>query len=272
MARAHGDRAGAGPGGAGVSASSPRSGDWVRAVADSRDAEAVEGILHLRYVPSLRYVQVNVIADGGLRNVRHDSIEVVRPGEVPVGELEASDPLVGDEGWRRILDMDQARAEGLLPQQVERLGGTWDDMFAAMHERVVPLLDAGWLLTGREHEESWEHGNSVFYDVERGTTHLNLEYYEHGQFVAYPNEERPEEDWDGDPTEPYFSIYDTTPATCRSAFEEHGWLRPAGPRQEGKFTIVNPRGKTSKEIHDLMTEGLGLNERDEDEDEDKPKS
>ena len=254
-----------------MSVSSPASGDWVRAVVDNRDAETVEGILHLRYVPSLRYVQVNVIADGGLRNVRHDSIEVLRPGAVKVGELEASDPLVGDEGWRRILDMDQARAEGLLPPQVERLGGSWDDMFEAMHERVVPLLDAGWLLTGREHEESWEHGDSVFYDLERGATHLNLEYYEHGQFVAYPNEPRPEAEWDGDPTEPYFSIYDTTPATCRSAFEEQGWLRPAGRRQGGKFTIVDPRGKTSKEIHALIVEGLGLNEP-EDQPQDKPKS
>lgn len=200
----------------------------MRAVVDNRDAETVEGILHLRYVPSLRYVQAHVILDDLRWDVRHDSIVLVRPRAVPVEELEASDPLVGEEGWRRILDMDQARAEGVLPQQVGRLGGSWDDMFAAMHERVVPLLDAGWLLTGRESEESWEYGDSVFYDLERGTTHLNLEYYEHGQFVAYPNEPRPEEEWDGDPTEPYFSIYDSTSATCRSAFEEQGWLLSDG--------------------------------------------
>ena len=124
--------------------------------------------------------------------------------------------------------MDQARAEDVLPQQVERLGGSWDDLFAAMHERVVPLLDAGWLLTGRDREGSSEYGDSVFYDLERGATHLQMEYYEHGQLVAYPNEPRSEEDWDGDPTEPYFSIYDSTPATCRSAFEEQGWLRQSG--------------------------------------------
>jgi hypothetical protein len=202
----------------------------VLAVVDDRDAETVEGVLHLRYVPSLRYVQVHVIVDDGQCDVRHDSIRVLRRGAVPVEELEAEDPLVGDEGWRRILDVDQARADGVLPRQVERLGGSWDDLFAAMHERVVPLLDAGWLLTGREEEGSSEYGDSVFYDLERGATHLQIEYYEHGQLVAYPNEPRSEEDWDGDPTEPYFSIYDSTPATCRSAFEEQGWLRPPASR------------------------------------------
>jgi hypothetical protein len=210
-----------------VSGPSPRSGDRVLAVVDSRDAETVEGILHIRYVPLLQYAQVNVIVDGRLRSVRPESIEVIRRGEVPVRELEAPDPVVGDDGWRRIVDIDQARDEGLLLSQTERTGETWDDLFAALHERVLPLLDAGWILTGTEQEESAEFGDSVFYGLQRGTTVLNIEYYEHGQLVAYPVEERPA-DWDGEPEEPYFSIHDSTPASSRSAFEEQGWLSPAG--------------------------------------------
>lgn len=183
--------------------------------------------MHIRHVPLLQYAQVNVIVDGRLRSVRPDSIEVIRRGEVPVAELEAPDPVVGDDGWRRIVDIDQARREGLLPREIERVGGTWDDLFAALRERILPLLDAGWILTGTEQEESAEFGDSVFYDLQRGTTLLNIEYFEHGQLVAYPVEEHPD-DWDGDPEEPYFSIYDSTPASSRSAFEEQGWLSPAG--------------------------------------------
>lgn len=206
---------------------SPRSGDRVLAVVDDRDAETVEGILHIRHIPPHQRAEVNVIVDGRSRSVRPDSVEVVRTGEVPVRELEVSDSFAGDYGWRRIVDIDQARDEGLLPLQIERTGGTWDDLFAALHERLLPLLDAGWILTEPVREESREFGDSVFYDLQRGTTVLNIEYYEHGQLVAYPVEERPD-DWDGEPEEPYFSIDDSTPASSRSAFEEQGWLRPAG--------------------------------------------
>lgn len=212
---------------AAVSLPSPRSGDRVLAVVDDRDAETVEGILHIRHIPARQHVHVDVIVNGRSRSVRPDSIKVVRTGEVPVRELEDSDPVVGDDGWLRIVDIDQARDKGLLPPQTERTGGTWEDLFAALHERVLPLLDAGWVLTGTEREESWEFGDSVFYDLQRGTTVLNIEYYEHGQLVAYPVEERPD-DWDGEAEEPYFSIADPTPASTRSAYEEQGWLRPAG--------------------------------------------
>ena len=37
---------------------------------DDSDAETVEGILHIRHIPSLKYAQVNVIVDGRLRSIR----------------------------------------------------------------------------------------------------------------------------------------------------------------------------------------------------------
>lgn len=156
-----------------MSSPSPRSGDRVRAVVDDRDAETVEGILHIRHVPSLRYAQVNVIVNGEVRDVRPDSIEVLRAGEIAIEELEASDPIVGDEDWRRVVDIDQARDEGLLSPQTERAGGAWDDLFAALRERVLPLLHAGWTVTRTDREASSEFGDSVFFDLRRGATVLN---------------------------------------------------------------------------------------------------
>lgn len=206
-----------------MSSHSPRSGDRVRAVVDDRDAETVEGILHIRHVPSLRYALVNVIVNGEVRDVRPDSIEVLRAGEIAIEELEASDPIVGDEDWRRVVDIDQARDEGLLSPQTERAGGTRDDLFAALRERVLPLLHAGWTVTGTDREASSEFGDSVLYDLRKGATVLNIEYYEHGQLVAYPGGEMPDEQ-EGEPTNPFFSIIDSTPASSRAAFEEQGWL------------------------------------------------
>jgi hypothetical protein len=197
----------------------------VRAVEDDRDAETVEGVLHIRHVPSLGYAQVNVIADGRLRSVLPDSIEVLRAAAVSVTELEASDPVVHDDGWRRIVDLEQARSEGLL-SPVDRVGGTWDDLFAGLHERVLPLLNAGWALARTDRDESWEYGDSVVYDLERDGAILNIEYYDHGQLVAYPVEEhaQDDEDCDSDPAEPLFWIDDSTPESSRLAFEEQGWL------------------------------------------------
>src|SRR5207302_1199144 len=100
------------------------------------------------------------IVDGRDRSAIPDSIEVLRNAAVPVAELEAADPLVGEDGWRRIIDLAQERSEGLLTPLVERVGGTWDDLFSNLHERVLPLLNAGWTLTGTDRDESSEYGDS----------------------------------------------------------------------------------------------------------------
>lgn len=199
---------------------SPRSGDRVGAIADDREARSVEGILYLRHVPSPEHVQVQVVVDGGIWMVTPESIEVLVPREVPVEELEAHDPLVCQPSRRRITDLAEAAERGLLPEST-RVGGTWDDMFDELELRARPMLDAGWRLVSTEQEESWEHGDSVFYDLERGDEAVELEYYEHGQLVAYPMLEEPP---DGDVTEPVFSIYDSTADSALEAFREHGWV------------------------------------------------
>lgn len=97
-------------------------------------------------------------------------------------------------------------------------------VFSKLRERVLPLLNAGWTLSGTDRDESWEYGDSVFYDIERDGTIVNIEYYEHGQLVAYPVEEGAADDDGSEPAEPYFSIDDSTPESSRLAFENQGWL------------------------------------------------
>lgn len=43
---------------------SPRTGDWVRARADTRDPTWVEGALHLRLIPARGYIYVLVLSEG----------------------------------------------------------------------------------------------------------------------------------------------------------------------------------------------------------------
>lgn len=213
---------------------SPRSGDRVRAVADDRDARSVEGILYLRHVPSPEHVQVQVLVDGGLWLVTPESIEVLVPQEVAVEDLEALDPLVGRPSRRRISDLADAAESGLLPEST-RVGGTWDDLLDELELRARPMLDAGWRLFSTDQEESWRYGDSVFYDLERDGLRVELEYYEHGQLVAYPLLEEP----DDDVTEPIFSIHDSTPESALREFLTHGFVSGAAVRD---VKIVRRRG------------------------------
>ena len=97
----------------------------------------------------------------------------------------------------------------------------WDELFAALAERAQPLLDAGWQLVDTLQEESWEYGDSVFYDLERDGVVVELEYYEHGQLVLYPTNDAAPDD---EVTEPVFSIHGATPATALEAFQASGLL------------------------------------------------
>lgn len=52
----------------------------------------------------------------------------------------------------------------------------WDDLFGELARRAAPLLDAGWELVSTEREDSWEFGDSVFWDLERDGVCIELEY------------------------------------------------------------------------------------------------
>lgn len=55
----------------------PRSGDWVKALVDSRESPPIEGGLHLRHVASVDYVQVNAVAAGRIHAVDSDPVQVL---------------------------------------------------------------------------------------------------------------------------------------------------------------------------------------------------
>ena len=154
----------------------------------------MEGILHLRYIPTLDYVQVNVSNDGRLQPVDPASVEVVQQAVVPVEELEKNDPVVGHARWRRVDDLAEAIRDGLvLP--VERDGLTWQDLFGRLELVAQPLLDTGWRFTDQDHEES-SQGDVVFGMLQRPGRFLIIEHYANGWTVFFPEDDRDPDDED----------------------------------------------------------------------------
>jgi hypothetical protein len=80
------------------------------------------------------------------------------------------------------------------------------------------------VLVGTERDVSWEHGDLVFYDLSREGLVIELEYYEHGELVAYPMDEAAPKE--GDSTVPFFVLEAPTVEECRAAFLAEGWLEP----------------------------------------------
>ena len=99
----------------------PRTGDWVTARLASGRGERVEGLLDVRHVPALDYVQVEVLLpSGALRSVDPDTVVVLEEQRVPTERVQADDPLRGDEGWRPVASVTEARAAGLETQPRRR--------------------------------------------------------------------------------------------------------------------------------------------------------
>jgi hypothetical protein len=202
--------------------SSPCTGDLVRARVDERDGDLVEGVLHLRYIPARDYVQVRVYTSDAGFAVDPASIEVIRRGEVSIDDLEATDPVVGEPGWRRVHSLDVAMREGLI-LPVVRTGGSWQDLLDRLHSAVGPLLQAGWVKFDEDRDTSSEYGDSVSYLLERDDAAMQLEMYEDGVLVYYPLDEEPD---DEEPSEGE-TIVDLSGATedeVRAVFRGRGWL------------------------------------------------
>lgn len=206
---------------------SPASGDRVRAVEERRSARHVEGILYLRFVPSLSYVQVEVLTSEAMFDVDPRTIEVIEPAVVTIEALEAKDPITQDPSWRRILDLAQAAEEGGLLESLDLTGGTWEEMFADLDAIVTPLVADGWEVLDRLQEESSTHGDSVLCSLKRGRTAIDVEYFNDRWLQV----------WDGassDPNNcdpPLFEIEDATPTSAAEMFRTQGWL----PRRESSM-------------------------------------
>ena len=93
-------------------------------------------------------------------------------------------------------------------------------MFDELAERARPMIDAGWRLVSTARDESWEFGDSVFYDLERDGRLIELEYYEHGQLVAYEVDDAQ----DADEESTIFVIPDSSAMSSLEAFRAHEWV------------------------------------------------
>ena len=145
-------------------------------------------MLHLRYIPARDYVQVRVLNDEGGFLVDPASVEVIQRAVVTVGELEDSDPVRGEPGWRRVTDLDQACRDGLV-HDVVRQGGSWTDMFERLRHMIGPLLEAGWAIIDEDRETSANYGDSVSYVLERSDDVMQLELYEDDAIMLWPFDE-----------------------------------------------------------------------------------
>jgi hypothetical protein len=198
---------------------SPASGDRVSAVEDRRAARHVQGILNLRFVPSLSYVQVEVLTSEGLFDVDPRTIEVIEPAVATIEALEADDPITKDPSWRRIVNLAQAAEEDLLELH-DITGGTWEEMFADLDAIVAPLVTDGWEILDRLQEESSAHGDSVMCSLKRGRTHIDVELFHDSGLQV----------WDGASSEaegcypPLFVIEEATPTSAAEAFRIQRWL------------------------------------------------
>ena len=101
---------------------------------------------------------------------------------------------------------------------------SWEDLFAALHQCALPLLDAGWTLTETLRDDSGEEGrsNSVYYGLERDGERIGLEYFEEGLLDVYLNEPI-DIDEDAELAGPLF-VLDLNDEDCRLEFAERGWL------------------------------------------------
>lgn len=208
----------------------PRSGDLVRAFEDRRRAMLLEGILYIRYVPILDYVQVAVIEDGHLYDADPETIEVLRRAAVSVETLVRDDPLRSTRGWRQVDTLDQARAQGLVLPPISRDGVPWADLLKELDSRVAPLLAAGWKITEHDQDESFNYGDSVSYRLERGALAILIEYHQSAEvrgdwLQGKPAQQNPATPSD-EPSEPAFTVAEGTNDACARAFCQQGWMEP----------------------------------------------
>jgi hypothetical protein len=202
-----------------VEQAGPRSGDRVRANRSNREALEVEGILYLRYVPSLDYVQVTLLDESGrLDNVNPATIKVVEAGVVDIEQLEDGEPLIGEPGWRRVTDLDAAIADGLVTLESGD-GMSWDALLEEMRGILKPLVDAGWEVIREETEQSED--DCVVCFLRRATDHLSVDHYPDG----WTNLWETDSDFWSDELTPTFGLGPDDPvAVVRTAFGQRGWI------------------------------------------------
>lgn len=185
----------------------------MRAQIDAREGPIVEGTLHLRYVATFKCVNVGVeVSGGGWAFVIPSTVEVIAPAS-PEQSRKDRRPL-------RHRDLDAAREAGLV-REVERLGGTWAELFAQLTEFTQPLVDASWELHGTE--ASTDDGiETVIHYLRRDGVELNIEWEPGFRLDIYDMTARAL--MDDPPLEATAVLTRPTPAECRDTYQKHGWI------------------------------------------------
>jgi hypothetical protein len=98
-------------------------------------------------------------------------------------------------------------------------------MEAKLEALIAGLVAAGWTVTMRDRDISWEHGDSVIFDLERHGESIELESFGDGRLTAWPmDDERTDEDDGGEPSKPLWQIDASDPKQADEQFRSSGWL------------------------------------------------
>lgn len=226
-------------------AGAARTGDLVRARVEDSE-RVVEGILQLRYVPALDYVQVLVDSASGTNFVDHRTVQVLERRARDPKSLESGDPLVEEPGWRRVRDLAEAERRGLLPAVRDVAFPTWEALERELDRLVAPLLVCGWTLASRNEDPNAVDGNELLYTLFRGqlvidvalgdTGFINVYLYDEDRVRVHDDgelvfTETSNEDEDEDPSDPLFGAEDAPQLWAK--LDDHGWLSGSADRHNG---------------------------------------
>jgi hypothetical protein len=158
-------------------------------------------------------VQVHVFDGDRMVSVRPSSVEVVNPG--------TREPCLPPCP----ADLQEAARRGVLHKEWYQPGGSWADMEARLESLIAGLVAAGWTVTARDRDVSWEHGDSVIFDLERYGETIELESFGDGRLTAWPmDNDRPDEDDGGESSEPLWRIDASDANRADERFRSSGWL------------------------------------------------
>jgi len=205
--------------------SGPMDGDLVTGIEDRLDGGEVLGVLRLRYVPLLDYVQAVVETPEGAQFVDPGSVRVVRLAFDVVQDDDLNEPLRDDPGWRRVVSLDAARADGLLRRPLVPAGLRAADIEERLRRITAPLVTVGWRVVEFNH---WTDPDEV-------TSHCELERAGTAIEVAYCCTDDDVKLWDATPSPdpdnprpPLDHLSHPTDEECRDAFAAQGWLTELG--------------------------------------------
>jgi hypothetical protein len=118
-----------------------------------------------------KLIHAMVVESGHRHFVRPESIVVLQASGLDPEQLAARS---------EVFDLEDARSLGVLREPIERVGGTWADMFARLDRLVAPLLAAGWVVYETDRDQAGEDGDWACYLLQQGAGRLDVELSDRG--------------------------------------------------------------------------------------------